>query len=316
MTARNYFFVESENAFRSILPGLLVSAISHVLIAVIFLYTPGSQMDRRIVAPMNVSLVSLPGPYQGPVPAKGKKAAVKSTKKPAFSKPEIDNAKISPAVPNVKKAEVVETPEIVPKVSLKKKTFKASEIVKSAPKEKTPKEEIVKKERVEKGKPDTLAKALKEMEKKVGAGKQDSLAKALERMKEQVDEQSRDRADQEQAETGDGGTGDGGGAGNFGELTPVAQYELEIMRIIQSNWALSSQLAGQLTNMQSILVIKVMPDGEIKDVWFEEKSGNTHLDDSSHKAILKSNPLPPLPAGYTGPFLTVGIVFTPSGVQQ
>jgi colicin import membrane protein len=305
MTARNYFFVESENAFRSILPGLLVSAICHILIAVIFLYTPGRQMDRRIVAPINVSLVSLPGPYRGPAPAKGKKAAVKSTKKPAFSKPEIDSAKISPTVPKVKKAEIVETPEVAPKISLKKKTFKASEIVKSVPKEKA-----------EKAKPDTLAKALKEIEKKIEAGKQDSLAKTLERMKEQVDEQSRDRADQEQAETGDGGTGDGGGAGNSGELTPVAQYELEIMRIIQSNWALSSQLAGQLNNIQSILVIKVMPDGEIKDVWFEEKSGNPHLDDSSHKAILKSNPLPPLPAGFTGPFLTVGIVFTPSGVQQ
>ncbi len=302
MTARNYFFVESENAFRSILPGLLISAISHILIAVIFLYTPGRQMDRRIVAPINVSLVSLPGPYRGPVPARGKKAAAKSTKKPAFSKPKIDNAKIAPAEPKVQK---VEMPEVVPKTSLKKKTFKASEVIKSVPKEKA-----------EEAKADALAKTLKEMEKKVGAERRDSLAKALEQMKQRVDEQSQERTDQEQAESGDGGAGDGGGPGNSGELTPIDQYKLEIMVMIQRNWALSPQLAGQLNNMQSVIVIKVMPNGDIKDVWFEEKSGNAHLDDSSHKAILKSNPLPPLPSGYTGPFLTVGIVFTPSGVQQ
>jgi colicin import membrane protein len=309
MTARNYFFAESENAFRSILPGLLISAISHILIAVIFFYTPGRQTDRRIVAPINVSLVSLPGPYRGPQPAKGK-TTVKSAKKPAFSKPEIDNAKIAPAAPEVKKAEIVETPEKVVKTSLKKKTFKTGEVVKPVPKESEPKQEIAKKEKT-----DSLAKALKEMEKKVDAGRPDSLANALERMKKRVDEQSQARTDQGD-ESGDEGIGEGGGSGSPGELTPIQAYELEIMGIIQSNWAFLPQLAGNSNNLKSVLIIKVMPNGEIKDVWFEEKSGNTYMDESSQKAVLKSKQLPPLPAGYTGPFLIVGIVFTPTGVQQ
>lgn len=303
MTARNYFFVESENVFRLILPGLLISAISHILIALIFLYMPAKQMDRRILAPINVSLVSLPGPYRSPQTPKGT-TMVKAAKKPAFSKPKIDDAAITPPPPKEEKTKIVETPEVIAKTSLKKKTFKTGEIVKTPPKEKNTGE------KADKDKADALAKTLKEMEKKVDAGRPDALAKALERIQERVDEQSRAGSDLNQ------GTGESGGLGNPGELTPIDRYKFEIMEMIQRNWALSLQLAGQLNNMQSVLVIKVMPDGEINDIWFEEKSGNPHLDESSHKAILKSNPLPPLPSGFTGPFLMVGIVFTPSGVQQ
>ena len=71
-------------------------------------------------------------------------------------------------------------------------------------------------------------------------------------------------------------------------------------------------MAGDTRGLESRLVIKIMPNGDITDVWFEKRSGNAYLDDSAYKTVMKSNPLPPLPAGYPYYHLVVG--FTPSGV--
>ena len=109
-------------------------------------------------------------------------------------------------------------------------------------------------------------------------------------------------------------TGITGGQGNR-SFDKIDLYQLEIKFQIQKNWAFSEQLAGNHNNLESILVIKIMPNGEIKDVWFEKKSGNSHLDESARKAILKSDPLPPLPSEINGPYFTVGMIFTPSGLQ-
>ena len=72
-------------------------------------------------------------------------------------------------------------------------------------------------------------------------------------------------------------------------------------------------LAGKLSDLETRIMIKIMANGEIKDVWFEKRSGNQYLDESAYKAIVKSNPLPPLPKGYQ--FYQVGLIFTPTGLQ-
>jgi colicin import membrane protein len=59
-----------------------------------------------------------------------------------------------------------------------------------------------------------------------------------------------------------------------------------------------------------------MPDGEVRDVWFEKKSGNAYFDDSAFKAVKKANPLPQLPKGYLRPFYNLGLIFTPSGLKK
>jgi TonB family protein len=92
-------------------------------------------------------------------------------------------------------------------------------------------------------------------------------------------------------------------------------YKLEIAYQIQKNWAFSEQLAGMRNDLKALLVFKVMPDGEIRDVFFTDRSGNRYLDESAHKAIIKSNPILPHPKGVIRPYVTVGIRFTPEGAK-
>ena len=47
----------------------------------------------------------------------------------------------------------------------------------------------------------------------------------------------------------------------------------------------------------------------------KKNRANPHLDESARKAILKSNPLPSLPEEYHRSFFTIGMIFTPSGLQ-
>jgi colicin import membrane protein len=64
-----------------------------------------------------------------------------------------------------------------------------------------------------------------------------------------------------------------------------------------------------------VLGFKIKPNGEISDIWFDQRSGNTYLDESAYRAIVKSNPLPPLPKGLFGGDYTVGIRFGPKGIK-
>jgi colicin import membrane protein len=68
-------------------------------------------------------------------------------------------------------------------------------------------------------------------------------------------------------------------------------YRIEIAYQIQKNWAFNEQLAGDDQSLVAAIVFKVMPDGEIRDVFFTDHSGNAYLDESAYKAIIKSNPV-------------------------
>jgi len=88
------------------------------------------------------------------------------------------------------------------------------------------------------------------------------------------------------------------------------------MTPLKKNWSFTAQLAGGRTDLEAWPAIKVMPNGEIKDIWFDKRSGNSYFDEQAKKAILKSNPLPPLPKGYWRPYFEVGFRFTASGLSQ
>ncbi|MBW1940834.1 MAG: TonB C-terminal domain-containing protein, partial [Deltaproteobacteria bacterium] len=93
-------------------------------------------------------------------------------------------------------------------------------------------------------------------------------------------------------------------------------YRNEIMYHIQQNWAFSDQLAGGRTDgLMAFLGIKIMPNGEIREIWFDTRSGNRYFDESVYKAVRKSNPLPPLPEEFSMPFYNIGFKFTPSGLK-
>jgi colicin import membrane protein len=82
---------------------------------------------------------------------------------------------------------------------------------------------------------------------------------------------------------------------------------------IRQNWAFNERLANAEKGIQARVLIKILQNGQIRDVWFETRSGNRYLDESALKAVKKSNPLPPLPKGYVT--YDVGLQFTPSGLK-
>ena len=115
-----------------------------------------------------------------------------------------------------------------------------------------------------------------------------------------------------QPSAGAGSEGAGKG-GRIGELIDI--YRVEIAYQIQKNWAFPEQLAGGRNDLQTLLVFKVMPNGEIRDLFFTDRSGNTHLDESAFRAIMKTNPVDPHPSGIIRPYVQMGLRFTPEGIK-
>jgi colicin import membrane protein len=93
-------------------------------------------------------------------------------------------------------------------------------------------------------------------------------------------------------------------------------YNAEIWHRIQKNWAFSEEMVQGRTDLEATIIVKIMRGGEIRDIWFEKRSGNSYFDDSVLKAVKKSDPLPPLPEGYLGPFYDVGFRFNLSELQR
>jgi outer membrane biosynthesis protein TonB len=121
--------------------------------------------------------------------------------------------------------------------------------------------------------------------------------------------------------TGSGGTGDGSaGGGTLGlqAKAAITSYAGSVLPDrINRNWAFSEHLASRRFNLEAVLVIRIRSDGEIVDIWFEKKSGDRYFDNSAYNAVVKSNPLPPLPQAYTAhaDTYTIGLRFTPSGLN-
>jgi len=277
------------NESRSFSIALAVSLVCHLLFFAVLLYARDNEPERRITqSVINVSMVTLPPQGQAARAAEGqkspparkaqppKKSAAVSVKRPTGAKPEVSVA------PKEKKT----------KTSLKKKTYKSEEIVRSV---------------------------IKELENKVETTRPDPLAEALDRLKSKVE---KDEAANEQNRitridpNGQTTAAQGGGGLKGKQVSDLIDiYRVEIAYQVQKNWAFSEQLAGKETKLQASLVFKVMPDGQIRDLFFTDRSGNSFLDDSAYKAIIKSNPVAPHPEGLVKPFIHVGLRFTPKGVE-
>jgi len=265
-----------------------LSFIFHLIFFGTFLVTqkhkPGRIPKTSVI---NVSLVATPQKAAGSKTAA--KKAVTAPKTKTSKKKETQKKTVKVASKPVKKVPEVSTSG-KPKVSLKKKTFKASKVKKSA---------------------------LKDIEKKVEKTSSERITSALDRLKSRVEEQevekrleTEDAPAQSAAGTGSEGTGQGG---RVGELIDI--YRVEIAYQIQKNWAFPEQLAGGKSDLQTLLVFKVMPNGEISDLFFTDRSGNTHLDESAFRAIMKTNPVDPHPSGIIRPYVQMGLRFTPEGIK-
>ena len=165
-----------------------------------------------------------------------------------------------------------------------------------------------------------LDSAIARVEKKVEPSEPDSVAAAIERLREKIKDNEAAQSGgggAVQAGSGTGGPGAGAGFGQGGGQIrdTVRIYQAEIAYRIQKNWAFSPQLTGDSPNLEAILGIKILAGGEIEDIWFDKRSGNSYLDDSAYRAILKSNPLPPLPAAFGQPSYKLGLIFGPQGIK-
>jgi len=256
-----------------------VSVVAHALLIALFLFTP-SGSPRKILLPpvISVTMVTLPTAADPvPTPVGSKQAKAEKTQRPT-KKPDVS---LAPS----KTTKLDDKPKVIK--SLKKKTFKPSKVVESA---------------------------LTRIEKSVEAEQANAVQAAIDRLRSKVQEQPGPEAPRATAEKQIGVPGKI--KVDSKEVVEIIDiYRVEIAFQIQKNWAFSQSLAGGGRDLSAEIVFRVMPDGEIRDIWFDKRSGNDYLDSSARKAIMKTNPVSPHPEGLSKPFIPVGLRFTPEGIK-
>lgn len=112
------------------------------------------------------------------------------------------------------------------------------------------------------------------------------------------------------AQTGGSGIGFGlstGGGGTGGEINLgdfcCPEWLTTMLQLIQRNWNSKQQVAGATT-----VRFTVQRDGSITDVEVARSSGYAVLDLTAQRALLTTK-LPPLPAAYPNPQLTINLNF-------
>ncbi len=306
LSGYSYFSDDAEN-HRLFALAFIFSVICHF----IFLLAVTLAPTHRSPAPLspsviNVTMVTMPGPaVSEPPPAAPEEASepavVEAPPEAPAPEPEPEVAE-AVAAPEAPKETVVLTP-----IEPEKKTLDPLDL-KPAPEKKpeAPKEPAEKK-------PVPVKKALTVKKPKRAAA--DPVKDAIAKIRDKVKKEGPAATSAAAGKTGTGVAGNG--AGTFGrpEMDIVDIYRVEIAYKVNGNWAFSDQLAGGGAHLQTIVVFKVMPNGDIRDVRFLEKSGNRYLDDSAYRAVVKSSPASPHPAGVLQPFIEVGLRFTPEGIQ-
>ena len=292
MIAPSYFLFRStwHNPLKSVL-AFAICMICHAIFFAILIYFPVHTPYNKKFLPsvINVNMVTLPGQRASSESAGHIEVnpGIQSTPVSQIASTSINanrsrSKTVSVAIPKGKKI----------KTSLKKKTFSSSKVVKSA---------ITRIEKqVENSRPDPVIAAINRLRTKVGATNE---AKDIKVNEEGPLEQ-------------DGNIPGGALITGYRALKQINIYKAEIPYYIEKNWAFSEQITGGDTDLIAVVVIKIMQNGEIKDIWFEKKSGNSYFNESALKAVKKSSPLPALPKQYLKAYYNLGLIFTPSGLKK
>ncbi len=282
--ARSFLGPEGDN--RTFVFTFIGSVLCHLAFFAMVIAIPQTRRPAKRFAPsvINVSMVSLAAPVATRVAADASEAAVAVPQKKVRVKKTVA-ADVQPQQPQPP-AVSTEPKKAKIKRSLKKKTYDSEKIV---------------------------ANALNRIEKDVQDDQDRQLAETLRRLKDKVATSETATAVVQAAGKSAGMPVSSGDSKKILELIDL--YNAEIHYRIQKNWAFSKQLAGEMMDAEAVLVIEILPNGRITDMWFEKRSGSRYLDESATKAINKSNPLPPLPTGYPGKSYTVGVRFTPEGIR-
>ena len=98
------------------------------------------------------------------------------------------------------------------------------------------------------------------------------------------------------------------GEGNsFGQR--YAWYVAAMRNRVSANWLMTTVSPSIVTAPRTYLTFEIMRDGTVNDVQITQSSGVAEVDRSALRAILASNPLPPLPADYRGGSVNVQFYF-------
>ncbi len=294
MIAPAFIIGHPDDQVRRFLVFALISFGCHVLLfcMVAFVHFPSS-VERRIVPPESIDVDLLAFNAETPLPP-----ARTAVQEPAAAPG--STAASAPAAP------AAPEPAAVPvKKGLQKKRDLSDAVVAKPQKQK----KIVKKPaaRKEIDSEQVLQDAVKRIEAQAAAAQTQSVADRIENLKKEVRIQTGKPAASQlpAARSGNAYPRD---------FSQIEVFQAEVSVRLKNNWVFSEKLAGETKGLESRLVIKVLPDGTITDVWFEKRSGNEYLDNSAYKTVMKSNPLPPLPSGFAYYHLVLG--FTPSGLSH
>lgn len=97
------------------------------------------------------------------------------------------------------------------------------------------------------------------------------------------------------------------GGGDFGSR--YSWYVEAVRNRISSNWLQSTVDATVRSAPRAVVTFQVLRDGTVSTIEITQSSGNASVDNSARRAILSSNPLPPLPSDYRGANVNVEFWF-------
>ena len=89
------------------------------------------------------------------------------------------------------------------------------------------------------------------------------------------------------------------------------EYYSLIWAKIEQEWTIPENLLKEMVDLETIIVIMIERDGKIQRSWFEKRSGDALYDQAAMRAILKADPLPPIPRELNETTLEIGIRFYP-----
>jgi colicin import membrane protein len=96
------------------------------------------------------------------------------------------------------------------------------------------------------------------------------------------------------------------GQGNTASL--MNRYYAQIWSKVRQNWALPPSIVAE-KNLEVIIDVRVLRSGQVTQISFEKRSGNSFFDQSAYRAIKKSDPFPPLPAWIQDSSIELGVRF-------
>jgi len=266
-----------------------LSFMGHLIFFLLFILLPKISFESNTPAHyINVQLVtpsvSLPADTPAAETAAPLPASTASEPSPS-SETSASSPQASAAKTAREEVSLASSKEIEKKTSMKKRTYKRERVMDSA---------------------------IKNVEKQVVSSQTDQKQQALDRIRSAVKEQQSSQASREAAEAATEKTGMWGEGKSSTDIERI--YTAEVAFKITKNWAFSEQMAGGEKNLYNEVVIKIARSGDIEEIWFDRRSGNSYFDDSTYKAIWKSSPLPKIPDEIDAP-QTMGFRFNPDGLK-